>query len=227
MREFHQRGINAIYGDASHANVLEHAHLSDAEVLVVAVEQPAAEFSITRQARKINPLVHIIVKTRFIDDVEDLYTTGANEVIPEEYETALTVFARVMNKFLIPRSEIDRLLHEHRAGAYKLYRQTDDKVSLNKEISNQEIHLPNIEVSSMRIAKQSALVGKSLIDLQFRRKFELNILAVQRQGKVITSPSPDLILLADDIVLIMGEPEKIACATVVFRDAVEPACDSE
>jgi voltage-gated potassium channel Kch len=37
--------------------------------------------------------VHIVARTRYVKDMEELYALGANEVVPEEFETSLEIFA--------------------------------------------------------------------------------------------------------------------------------------
>jgi CPA2 family monovalent cation:H+ antiporter-2 len=81
-----QKGEPIYYGDATQEEVLMHLDILDARVAVVAISDPAATRRIVELARRLNPDVYIIVRTRFLHEVESLYQLGANEVIPEEYE---------------------------------------------------------------------------------------------------------------------------------------------
>ncbi len=40
--------------------------------------------------KKLNPDIYAIVRTRYTSEIESLITLGADEVIPEEFETSLT-----------------------------------------------------------------------------------------------------------------------------------------
>jgi len=51
---------------------------------------------ITGITRRLNPKVHLIVRTRYLQEIEPLYELGANEVIPEEFETSVEIFTRVL-----------------------------------------------------------------------------------------------------------------------------------
>lgn len=51
---------------------------------------------IVRLVRELNPDVYLIVRTRYVREVEDLIKLGADEVIPEEFETSIQILSRVL-----------------------------------------------------------------------------------------------------------------------------------
>ena len=51
--------------------------------------------------------------------------------------------------------------------------------------------------------------GRTLIDLNVRRKYGLNVLAIHRGERFLVSPAPDMLFEADDTVLVMGRREDI------------------
>jgi trk system potassium uptake protein TrkA len=51
-------------------------------------------------------------------------------------------------------------------------------------------------------------VGKNLIQLDIRRKYNLNVISIKRGGKVIL-PSPDTPMDADDVLYIIGEMKDV------------------
>jgi di/tricarboxylate transporter len=71
-----------------------------------------------------------------------------------------------------------------------------------------------LEQETLRLAEvivpiRSSLVGQSLAAIDFRGRYGLNILAVQRQGKAIHKKLPELILAAGDTLLVQGPHERI------------------
>ena len=52
-------------------------------------------------------------------------------------------------------------------------------------------------------------VGNSLIGLNVRRHYGLNILAIHRQESFVVSPAPDMLFEAGDILLVMGKKDDI------------------
>src|SRR5256886_13247780 len=67
-------------------------------MLVAAFSDPAATRRMVRIARGINPGVHIIARTRYVVEIPELLRLGANDVIPEEFETSIEIFARVRSE---------------------------------------------------------------------------------------------------------------------------------
>jgi CPA2 family monovalent cation:H+ antiporter-2 len=84
------------YGDATNESLLKNANIKEAKILVVAISDPTATNRITQMARQLNPTIYIIVRTRFLQEIKQLYTLGADEVIPEEFETSVEIFTRVL-----------------------------------------------------------------------------------------------------------------------------------
>jgi CPA2 family monovalent cation:H+ antiporter-2 len=117
-----QNGELIYYGDATREAVLKQVNLSQACTVVIAIADAAATRRITRLVRQFNSIAYILARTRFVGEMEALYRLGANEVIPEEFETSVEIFARVMEKFEVPEDEISRLVAEVREDSYKMFR---------------------------------------------------------------------------------------------------------
>ena len=98
-------------GDASKPLVLEHFGIQSARVIAVVISDPSAVRAITAVARKLNPKVHIVVRTRFLGEVDALRRLGADDVIPEDFETSIEIFSRVLGHYLVPRQTIERFVN--------------------------------------------------------------------------------------------------------------------
>ena len=117
-----KNGENIFYGDATQMEVLEHASIRTARIVVITLPGTGDALRVTKLARQMNPRVHIIIRTRFILHMEDLYKAGANEVIPEEFETSVEIFTRVLDKYDVDRENIDKLVTEIRSDGYEMFR---------------------------------------------------------------------------------------------------------
>lgn len=116
------KGVPISFGDATQPGVLQHAGIHTARVLVVTIAHPNGIKMITGLARRMNPYLHIIIRTRFIADIRPLLQMGANEVIPEEFETSIEIFSRVLIHYHIDNEKIDELVKEIRADSYQFLR---------------------------------------------------------------------------------------------------------
>jgi CPA2 family monovalent cation:H+ antiporter-2 len=150
-----------------------------------------------------------------VDDIEELYRIGADQVIPEEFETAIEIFERILKKKLVPQHDINNAIARIREENYGIFREEKElsAVSILKE-------LPNIEISVFKIGEDSPFAGKNLIEMQFRNTYKVTLLAILRYGKLIEHPDPHIAFNFGDIIYIMGKPDQIA-------DAVERLAENE
>jgi CPA2 family monovalent cation:H+ antiporter-2 len=214
VRKEKKEGKNILYGDATHIPVLEHGGISSARVAVVAISDYVATRQITRQIKELNPYLHLIVRTRFVSEIEPLRELGADEVIPEEYETAVEIFIRVLNHYLVPQQDIDRFLNEVRADGYQMLRtQPRSLVS----ICDMSGCLSDSEMKVIQLEKNSPFAGKTIGEIGMRKNYGVNILAIRREDKMEPNPSADKELQAGDVLILFGTSEDLAKCLEICR----------
>jgi CPA2 family monovalent cation:H+ antiporter-2 len=201
------------YGDATQDAVLQHARIKEARAIVVVINDAASTRRITHLARRMNPKVHIIVRTRFLREMEPLYELGANEVIPEEFETSVEIFSRVLGKYLQPKGEIEKFIAEVRSENYGMFRTLSKEATSCLDVAQ---CLPDFEIVSFRVEKKSSILGKSLAQVAMRRKFDVTLLAIRRNSELIYNPDPEIQFFEDDLLVVIGRPEKIAAVASLF-----------
>ena len=99
-------GETISFGDGSRPEVLRKAGIEQARILVIAISDRVATAYVVSQARSLRPDLYIIVRTRYVAEIEHLYRLGANQVIPEEFETSVEIFARALQEYHVPRNVI-------------------------------------------------------------------------------------------------------------------------
>ncbi|GAB4247366.1 MAG: cation:proton antiporter [Thermoleophilia bacterium] len=85
----HDRGIQFVIGDATHAGVLEHLHVRCAAAVIVTIPDPASAVQIVRLTRILAPQARIAVRARYHISREDLVDAGAEVVVDEEREVGI------------------------------------------------------------------------------------------------------------------------------------------
>ncbi len=207
VRSEKKKGVPISYGDASKEAVLEHVNIAAANAVVIAISDASATRRIVELARRLNPSVYIIARTRYTSEVAPLYSLGANAVIPEEFETSVEIFSRVLHRYFIPVNEIEKHIGAIRKDGYEMFRSAQQKYAVFPELKQ---HLPDIEIETIRIEEASPLTGKTLAEVGFRKKHGVTVLAIQRGRETITNPSGDNQLQAQDIVILVGTKDSIA-----------------
>ncbi|NIP42434.1 MAG: potassium transporter KefB [candidate division Zixibacteria bacterium] len=202
-----KKGEPIFYGDAAGEAALHQAAIERARILVITIADPSATRRITALARRMNPRIHIVVRTRFVQEMKPLYDLGADNVIPEEFETSVEIFTQVLMKYLVPREEIDKFIDEVRSDSYQMFRGLSRRTS---SVSDLKRHLSDIDVCSLRVDKDAELAGKTLMETDLRRKHGITVIAIQRGDRVITSPDGPSRIEADDMLYVLGDVEHIS-----------------
>jgi CPA2 family monovalent cation:H+ antiporter-2 len=182
-----KRGERIVFGDASNQEVLEHAQIANARVVVIAISDAAASRRIAAQVRAVNPSLRIIVRTRYIAEVEPLFKLGANEVIPEEFETSIEILARVLRSFLVPQDDIEQCVAEARRDSYEMLRGMSRRHSHAVGIGS---FLSGAEIVTLRVQAGSILEGTSLRDGLVRSGSGATVLTIKRGEELVPNPDP-------------------------------------
>jgi monovalent cation:H+ antiporter-2, CPA2 family len=84
-----ERGIRAIYGDASASGVLDAAHVDSAKLLVIASPDSYSARRVLDLARQANPRIDTVVRTHTEHEAEHFEKAGVGRVVMGERELAL------------------------------------------------------------------------------------------------------------------------------------------
>ncbi|MBC2697721.1 MAG: potassium transporter KefB [ANME-2 cluster archaeon] len=208
-----RKGLPIFYGDASKEDILKLTNISKAKILVVAICDAAHTRMMVKNARKLNPGIYIITRIRYVSELEELYELGADEVIPAEFETSIEIFSRVLSRYLIPKEEIQKNVERVRKDGYEMIR---DIYHRPRSLDDLGHHLTNIELETFRVMGGSIADGKTLAELNLRKQWGFTVLAIQRGNDVLNNPDGEDKLLEDDIVVLMGNRERLHDVSSVF-----------
>jgi len=134
-------------------------------------------------------------------------------VIPEEFETSVEIFSRVLGKYFIPKEEIEKLTSEIRSDGYEMFR-SPTLAALRP--CAMESCLPDLEITSFRVKEGSAVVGKTLQETEMRKKYGVTLLAVNRSSLIISNPDANLAFSGGDILFVVGDTKSIQQVKRIF-----------
>ncbi len=207
VRKGKSEGIPIMFGDATNEEVLAHAGVRQARMAVVAINDAVATRRIVELLHRTHPGLHILARTRFVSEVAELHRLGATEVIPEEFETSVEIFARVMKRYLISRDEIDRFIDDIRSGSYEKLRAPHPKDE--ESFLRLEPLLQELDTDVLRVVEGSTLAGLPLSQSRVREDYDVTILAIHRKGGLISTPGGQEHLQADDRLVVVGKRENL------------------
>lgn len=208
-----------LIGDATRGHLLEHAGLRRAKMCVVAINDPVATLRVTELAHYLNPTLQIIVRSRFLSDVERFHEAGADIVVPEELETAIRIFTHVLGAYMVPRDEIDRQVSAIRSGDYEVFRSRLHEAHL---MVLQGLDEEGLHTRAVAVREGAPVIGQTLSDLALRQKYQLTVLAVRRQGRTIGNPAGDFRIAAGDRLVMVGNADQFAESSALFRERELP-----
>lgn len=196
-----REGYPVMFGDITRKGILSAIGISKAQLIVFAISDPQATRTGVHMARTENSKVHIIVRTRLVAEIDELIKLGADDVIPEEFETSIEIFTRVLNEYHIPRNVINAQIKVIRDENYSMlrgYQQTDkglDRVAQLLAAGTSDTYL---------ITDGSPVIGRSLEEMDFRNKTGATVIAVVRGDSPHISPPPHFRIETGDTLVLVG-----------------------
>ena len=219
VRRARAEGEPAFYGDATREEILRALGIDRARLFVIAISDPSATRSMVRVARGMNPKLHIIARTRYVVEIPELTRLGANVVIPEEFETSIEIFARVLAHYNVPREEIDRLVAEIRASHYEALRPgAKPRITLSGMLGA----MPQMHVERIPLAVGAPAVGQTLAETGLRSRTGALVLSVRRGESDIATPPATYRLAAGDVLVVVGQKQQLRGAYKLLT-GTEPA----
>ena len=209
VRNAQAEGENVVYGDATRREVLHHVGIERARIIVLAISDPVATRHTLWLARQMNPDIHIIVRTRYMSEMNDLQRLGADEVIPEEFETGIEIFSRVLREYGIGRHIIQRQVSAIRSEGYEMLRMPSLPVVDMAEIAQA---LGSASTETFVVNPDSPAAGKTIGELKLRTKTGVSVISIIHDGNAEINPGPETLIREDDILVLLGSPEKIDMA---------------
>ena len=197
---------NTIWGDASSVEILRRANVEAARVMVIAISDRFLTKSCLSNAKAIHPNLHVIVRTKYVADIEDLLAMGADDVIPEEFETSIQIFSRVLKMFHIPNSIIlaqGNIIRNKSYGVFREVRYTQEAFDQISQI------LAQGTIETYYIAAKNPIIGRSIRDVNLKAKSGAMIINIIRNNQTITNPPSDFVLQAADQLILFGSHDAI------------------
>lgn len=213
VRRARARGEPILFGDGTRPGVLHRAGVERARVLVFAIAVPHDERRGVAVARGLNPRLRIIVRTRYVASVRELERAGASEVVPEEFETSLEIFSRVLRAYAVPVNVVRREIAAARGERYEMLRGLAMPDLRYEALSRLGV---DAQVETIEVEEGAEAIGHSAASLHLRTRTGATVLAAVRQGKAIYEFDRTFGYRPGDVVALVGTSEALAQAEGLF-----------
>lgn len=206
-----ENGDLVVYGDAVNEPILKKAFTDSAAIIVISVGSLIPSMAIIEKVRLLNNNAYIIVRAKQVNNVEQLYKAGADQVLAEKLEIAVDLFQRVLFKKLYSLNDISRMLYDARVKhlGSLINKDIDDQLSIVNDFSDNTI-------TALKVEKGSTVENRSIIDINLRNITGVTILAIKRDNVTMEHPAPSTTLHSNDIVYVLGNSEQVPKAKTLF-----------
>ena len=214
VRRAKLKGEKINFGDATRREVLLHAGIESAWAMVLAMSDASAARRTVDQARRLSKKLHITVRTRYVAEITELFELGADEVIPEEFETSIEIFSRVLHRYGFANNVIENQIERIRSQGYEMLR--SPSLPAQERTPDISVALDAASTETLKIEEGSPVAGHSLGELDLRGKSGATVIAVVRDGQTKISPGAAYKLSVGDTIVLLGTPEKLDRAKDIF-----------
>ena len=215
VRRARSDGMPVAFGDGTQPAVLEHVGARRARVIVFAISAPAEESRGVVVARDLNHSAEIVVRTRYTKSIDELMSVGANEVVVDEFEGSIELFARALESYRIPINLIWQKAETVRTEHYGLLRGTSEPNLRLDAIKHLGIH---DALELIEIAEGASVIGTSARLMKLRRRTGAVQLAVVRDGQPYYRRDLNFRYRAGDTAVIVGDRESLDRAIELFQE---------
>src|SRR5260221_6945923 len=206
VREAALAGDAVVFADSSRREALAAAGVSRAAAVVVSFADVAAAIRVLTHIHDLNPSVPVIVRARDESDIERLTAAGASEVVPEAFESGVMLASHALVWVGVPLSRVMRRMSQVRREQYRLLRVLFHGTS--DELDGEGL----ARLHSVTLHENASALGRLLADLKLDA-LGVQVRAVRRMGaKTKLAAAEAGPLQAGDVVVLLGDPERLAAA---------------
>ncbi len=205
VKESREAGENILFGTSRQTEILTAAGLAKAKLVVIAFGDDKQSLEVIQKVRSLSEDVQILVRTRTDDYLELMQKAGANEVVPEILEGSLMLVSQVLSLTGVPFPRIFRRVQKERKAHYNhlhgFYQ--GEKTDLGPNA------IDRIEFSHAVLLTENAYaIGHSIASLNLKER-RVELTALQRDETELENPADDLILQAQDTLILRGKPRRV------------------
>ena len=108
VRELREEGVHAVYGDATHRNILAEAGAASADHLVLTSERMGDTREAIRNARELNGAIQVFARTAYLRELPAIRALGVDFAVSAEGEVGLALAEMILRRLGATPDQIDR-----------------------------------------------------------------------------------------------------------------------
>ncbi|WP_019556526.1 monovalent cation:proton antiporter family protein [Thiomicrorhabdus arctica] len=205
VNEARAAGESVYYGDASKQTILHAAAIERAKIVIITFSDFHATIKTLKAIRQHYPDIPILVRTLDDQYLNELTAAGANEVVPDTFESSIMLASHLLLMIGQPPRKVLKQTREARKDRYRLlenfYPGEDSNKHKQHQIMKNIIHTIILDESAYAVGKQLKEIPVDYL--------KIHIEAIKRGNVRGEHPTGETVLKELDNVVISGLPEDI------------------
>jgi CPA2 family monovalent cation:H+ antiporter-2 len=203
-----ERGEPVYYGDVTSRENLLHLDVPHAREVVILINNPAAAKRAAVAVVALAPTVPVLVRARYLQDMDELHHLGATDVVAEDFETAVEVLVRVLRAAGVPSNVIhERIVHARHRGAG-----LERPVTVPRRMLGEIAALAELKVESFQVRADHWICGSTLAEFHLIIAGAATVLGMSREGMTQFHPRAFETMKEGDILYLAGDNLALAVA---------------
>jgi CPA2 family monovalent cation:H+ antiporter-2 len=218
VRKGKEEGLPVYYGDATSPEALHHAHIENARLVVLLMNDPQAAQRVVDSLKRTAPTLPILMRTRYLLERDPLLKLGAREVVAEEVEGAVEIISRMLRSIEVPRNVIEDSIRSVRSETQT----SDRKQTLPRSRLADMGGLADMKIECAQVHERSPALGASPLGLNLRSRTGALVVGVRRGDKLLEQPDPSEPFQAGDVVYFVGTGDAVSRTLPLFGSFTMP-----
>ena len=219
VKRLQHEGFPIIYGDVSHRDVLNALGVSRARLFILTIPDIRAAEVAIQLVKSINPTLPCIARSRYRPYVKHLIAAGADDVLYEEFQIALSFIDKALTRFDFSVNETNDLIQRIRQREQSKREHTQNlpvpespvPESVENNVYGRLSLMDQLKMEWVALNAESPCVGKTLEESELRLKTGVTVIAlIKPNGEREVNPVGQSRLEAKDVIVVMGTPAQLA-----------------
>jgi CPA2 family monovalent cation:H+ antiporter-2 len=208
-------GVPVLFGDAGNSEILEHAGLEHARVVVITVPEDVAALTIAATVHHVAPNLRIVARASSWEAARRLEQAGVQQVVRPELEGGVEIVRRTLLDLDLPAGEVQRYAETLRRGGLD---STDLASAERSNVLDRLItSTRDFEISWVEILPGATVADRTIGQSALRKRTGASVVGIIRGEHVEVNPGPDTMLHAGDRVGVIGLSKQIAAAEELLQ----------
>ena len=201
VEEAKERQIPVVYGDASHAIVLEAADILTASLVLITTPGTVVAQAVVGRVRETRDDLTIITRASDMESIELFRDKGVAEVVLPEFEAALEMLRKALGHMHTPPTQIHQEVESLRVRTFQPILGDIFKPTALSQLRGAE---SAFDLEWICVERGSELSGATLESARIRARTGASVVALLRGDELLANPAPDLPLEAGDLMATIG-----------------------